>query len=176
MDLDIQPVRLNSTNYRRVKQLYLRSFPEYEREPWGWLLLKSRFSRADFMAFYDQEKFVGFAYVLHSQGCHYILFLAVDDQVRSQGYGGRIIQQLRHRYGDDQLLLDVEEPDVRAANNKQRLRRIAFYQRNGFHLTAKRFPEEEVTFRVLATKRQINGKRIDQIFEWFAWPLGWIIQ
>lgn len=176
MDLDIQPVRPGQDNYRRVKQLYFRAFPKYEQEPWSWLMLKSRFKRADFMAFYDEDQFVGFAYVIHSQGCHYILFLAVADQVRSQGYGSRIIHQLRRHYRDDSLLLDVEEPDDRAANNQQRLRRVAFYRRNGFYPTTKRFPEKHVTFRVLATKRQINGQRVDRIFDWFSWPLGWLIQ
>ena len=64
MDLDIQPVRLSLKEYKQVKQLYMRAFPKYEREPWTWLLIKSKYQRADFMAFYDQEQFVGFAYVI----------------------------------------------------------------------------------------------------------------
>lgn len=79
MDLDIQPVRLSLSNYRDVKQLYQRAFPKYEREPWPWMMLKSKFKQADFMAFYDQDQFVGFSYVIHSHGFHYILFLAVND-------------------------------------------------------------------------------------------------
>ena len=90
MDLDIQPVRLSLKEYKQVKQLYMRAFPKYEREPWTWLLIKSKYQRADFMAFYDQEQFVGFAYVIHSHGMHYILYLAVNDQICSQGYGTRI--------------------------------------------------------------------------------------
>ena len=108
MDLDIQPVRLSLREYKQVKQLYMRAFPKYEREPWTWLLVKSKYQRADFMAFYDQKQFVGFAYVIHSHGMHYILYLAVNDQIRSQGYGTRIINELRRLYPKDSLALDVE--------------------------------------------------------------------
>ncbi|MDO4902722.1 MAG: GNAT family N-acetyltransferase [Limosilactobacillus sp.] len=176
MDLDIQPVRLGLSNYQEVKQLYRRAFPKYEREPWSWMMLKSKFKQADFMAFYDEDKFVGFSYVIHSRGFHYILFLAINDQLRSQGYGSRIIKQLRSLYPSDSLVLDIEQPDPSAKNNKQRLRRLAFYKRNGFYLTPKKLEEEEVTYQVLATKKNINQRKIDHVFEWFSWPLGWLIQ
>lgn len=176
MDLDIQPVRLSLKEYPEVKQLYFRAFPQYEREPWTWMMLKSKFKRADFMAFYDRQQFVGFAYVIHSRGFHYILFLAVNDKLRSHGYGSRILSELRQKYTNDSLLLDIEEPNPHAANNRQRLRRLAFYKRNGFYQTPKKFPEEQVTFQVLATKKQINQQKVDRVFEWFSWPLGWFIQ
>lgn len=176
MDLDIQPVRLSLKEYKQVKQLYMRAFPKYEREPWTWLLIKSKYQRADFMVFYDQEQFVGFAYVIHSHGMHYILYLAVNDQIRSQGYGTRIINELCRLYPEDSLALDVEQPNPQAANNQQRLRRLKFYRRNGFFPTPKLFKEEKVTFQVLATNKKINQRKIDKAFEWFSWPLGWLIQ
>lgn len=172
MDLDIQPVRLSLKEYRQVKQLYTRAFPKYERESWTWLLLKAKYQRADFMAFYDQEQFVGFVYVIHSHGMHYILYLAVNDQVRSHGYGTRIINELRTLYPQDSLVLDIEQPDPTAANNHQRLRRLSFYKRNGFFPTPKLFKEEKVTFQVLATNKKINQHKVDQVFEWFDGPLA----
>ncbi len=176
MDLDIQPVRLSLKEYSQVKQLYMRAFPKYEREPWMWLMLKSKYRQADFMAFYDHEQFIGFAYVIHSHGMHYILYLAVNDQVRSRGYGSRIINAIRHLYPQDSLVLDVEQPNPQAANNQQRLRRMRFYRKNGFFPTPKLFKEEKVTFQVLATNKKINQQKVDKVFEWFSWPLGWLIQ
>lgn len=176
MDLDIQPVRLSLKEYSQVKQLYMRAFPKYEREPWMWLMLKSKYRQADFMAFYDHEQFIGFAYVIHSHGMHYILYLAVNDQVRSRGYGSRIINAIRHLYPQDSLVLDVEQPNPQAANNQQRLRRMRFYKKNGFFPTPKLFKEEKVTFQVLATNKKINQQKVDKVFEWFSWPLGWLIQ
>jgi GNAT superfamily N-acetyltransferase len=154
----------------------MRAFPKYEREPWMWLMLKSKYRQADFMAFYDHEQFIGFAYVIHSHGMHYILYLAVNDQVRSRGYGSRIINAIRHLYPQDSLVLDVEQPNPQAANNQQRLRRMRFYKKNGFFPTPKLFKEEKVTFQVLATNKKINQQKVDKVFEWFSWPLGWLIQ
>ena len=73
MDLDIQPVRSGLADYQEIKQLYMRAFPAYEREKWAWLIFKSHFKHADFEAFYDQGQFVGFAYVIHVKGLHYVL-------------------------------------------------------------------------------------------------------
>lgn len=175
MDLDIQPVRLSLKEYKDVKQLYMRAFPKYEREAWSWLLLKSKYKRADFMAFYDQQRFVGFAYVIHSHAMHYILYLAVNDQVRSKGYGTRIINELRALYPKDSLVLDIEQPDPTTTNNHQRLRRLNFYRRNGFFPTSRVFKEEKVTFQVLATNKKVKQQKVDKIFEWFEWPLGWLM-
>ena len=176
MDLDIQPLRLSLREYKQVKQLYKRAFPNYEQEPWLWLRLKSQSAVADFMVFYDRKQFVGFAYVIHSHGMHYILYLAVNDKVRSRGDGSRIINQLRTLYPRDSLVLDIEKPNPAAANNQQRVRRLNFYKRNGFFLTPKLFKEEKVTFQVLSTNKKINQQRVDHIFDWFSWPLGWLIQ
>jgi GNAT superfamily N-acetyltransferase len=130
----------------------------------------------NFTICHDQNQFVGFSYVIHSHGFHYILFLAVNDQLRSQGYGSRIIAQLRTLYPSDSLVLDIEQPDPSAKNNRQRLRRLAFYKRNGFYLTPKKLEEDQMTYRVLATKKHINQHKVDRVFEWFSWPLGWFIQ
>lgn len=174
MDLDSQLVRPGQHNYQEIKQLYQRAFPAYERESWRWLLLKSWFKQADFLAFYDQDQFVGFAYVLHTKGLHYVLYLAVNDQLRSKGYGSRILAALKARYAGVPLALDIEEPDPTAANNRQRLRRLAFYRRNGFALTNKRMKDPEVTYRVLTTARHFNRQAVDHVFNWFEWPFGWL--
>src|SRR5699024_9391089 len=110
----------------------MRAFTKYKREPGTWLLINIKYQRDNIMAIYYHEQFVGFAYVIHSHGMHYILYLAVNDQIRSQGYGTRIINELRRLYPEDSLALDVEQPNPQAANNQQRLRRLKFYRRNGF--------------------------------------------
>src|SRR5699024_4135254 len=152
----------------------MRAFPAYEREKWAWLIFKSHFKHADFEAFYDQGQFVGFAYVIHVKGLHYVLYLAVNDRLRSQGYGSRILTTLKQHYHGVPLALDVEAPDPTVANNHQRLRRLAFYRKNGFRPTSRKMKDPEVTYQVLTTTNHFNGQKVDHVFDWFEWPFGWL--
>lgn len=176
MDLAVRDVRLGAAHYRAVKKLYFRAFPKYERIPWRWMLFKALFKEASFLAFFDDQKFVGFTYIVHGEGMHYVLFLAVNDQLRSLGYGTRILNAINEMFENDILILDVEKPDVFAENNNQRMRRINFYKRNGFYVTANEMQDKDMTYCVMATDRDISKRDLDPIFNWFSWPLGRFVE
>lgn len=167
MSLTVKTLKLGLPEYQQAKALYYRAFPQYEQETWRRLLFKCLFRRADFLVFYDQERFVGLSYVIHHHEIHYVLYLAVNDQVRSQGYGSRILDQLKRRYASDTLILDIEQPDRMAANNQQRLRRLHFYRKNGFDLTSRLTKTPEVTYQLLATRQPIDHDKVDEMFAWF---------
>lgn len=59
-----------------------------------------------------------------------ILYLAVNDKIRSKGYGSRILQEIKGRAHSRSIVLNVEKPSVNAENNAQRISRIAFYEKN----------------------------------------------
>lgn len=167
MTLRTQPVTPRLPEYRQVKQLYYRAFPKYEQESWRRLMFKRLFWRADFIAFYDDHQFVGFTYLVHHQGIHYLLYLAVNDQARSQGYGSKILQATCRRYPTDTAVLDIEQPDPVAVNNHQRQRRLGFYRKNGFDLTDRLTPTADVTYQMLSNTRQVDHTKVDEMFAWF---------
>ena len=176
MSLTMQPISRRLPAYQQAKQLYRRAFPRYERAPWLWLMLKGRQQRADFWAFFDDDRFVGLAFVIHGrQRIHYLYYLAVNDQVRSKGYGSRILTQLRQKMNGETIVLDCEQPDPAADNHPQRVRRIAFYAKNGFYQTKHFHHDRGVSFHVLATQRSINRDHVDELVRWWSWPLGWLI-
>lgn len=167
MTLTVKPLKPSLPEYRQVKALYYCAFPEYEQEAWSRLLFKRLFRRADFLVFYDQDQFVGLSYVIHHHGIHYVLYLAVNDQVRSKGYGSQILDHLKDRYAPDTLVLDIEQPDSMANNNHQRLRRLRFYRKNGFSLTDRLTKTPAVTYQLLSTNQEIDHAKVDNMFTWF---------
>lgn len=167
LSLTVKPLKSSLPEYRQVKALYYRAFPKYEQESWSRLLFKQLFSRADFLVFYDQEQFVGLSYVIHHHGIHYVLYLAVNDQVRSKGYGSQILDELKRRYAPDTLILDIEQPNSVATNNHQRLRRLRFYRKNGFALTDRLTKTPAVTYQLLSTSQEIDHAKVDNMFAWF---------
>lgn len=58
----------------------------------------------------------------------HVLFLAVEETLRGNGYGSQILDAIRRAYPDKRLILDVEMPDPEAENQEQRTKRIAFYK------------------------------------------------
>lgn len=167
MTLRIQHVTPLLPEYRFIKRLYYRAFPDYEQEAWLRLMFKRLFWRADFIAFYDEQRLVGFTYLVHHQEIHYLLYLAVNDQVRSRGYGSQILKQVSQMYVNDTLVLDIEQPNVNAANNHQRLRRLHFYQKNGFVLTSRLTPTDDVTYQMLSNHSAVDQAKVDEMFAWF---------
>ena len=62
----------------------------------------------------------------------------------------RILTHFRERYGDVPQLLEIEPVVREAGNYQQRVRRLAFYERNGFTVTNMLTHEADQTYRVLA--------------------------
>lgn len=70
----------------------------------------------------------------------FVLYLAVDQAVRSGGYGREILQNISQTYPEQTIVLDIEALDSSAENAEQRQKRREFYVRNGFHSTGNGFP------------------------------------
>ena len=82
-------------NFKEIKKLYKHAFPRSERVPF--FLIKRFSKRRDISltAFYDGETFCGFSYSVESDTLFLVLYLAVSEAVRGQGYGGKILTYLR---------------------------------------------------------------------------------
>ncbi|MGT2929815.1 GNAT family N-acetyltransferase [Streptococcus dentasini] len=106
----------------------------WERLPLSWLINCLVGGYADFTAYFDRGNFCGFTYSLKSDKVYYLLFLAVPKDLRSKGYGSTILKAVAQKAGDCPCILVIEPLDTSAGNYSQRLRRLAFYQANDYHL------------------------------------------
>ncbi|WP_165210781.1 GNAT family N-acetyltransferase [Streptococcus tangpeifui] len=138
-----------------LESLYLTAFPPEERLDWDWLLKKADSGQADFVAYYDDSDFVGFTYSLMSDTVYYLLFLAVVEDKHSQGYGSAILAKVAQQAGSRIRVLVIEPSDQAASNYGQRLRRLAFYQSNGYHLTPHYYYEGPEVYQVMASQTRL---------------------
>lgn len=139
MALTALPYR-KAKNKRQIKKLYRSAFPKEERAPWRRFLHGS--FRSEIEVYYDEGEFVGFTVSLPTDTFYYVFYLAVADGARSKGYGGAILERVCA--GRSLVVLDMEKVDESAPNYEQRLKRRAFYERNGFSIT----PVEYTVFGV----------------------------
>lgn len=146
----------------QVRGLYHRAFPDEERIPWWLLRLNSMRQDINLTAWMDGDKFCGFTSSVTVEGLHFLLFFAVAEDCRSMGYGSAILQAIRAKY--PAVVLNIELLDPAAPNYPERLRRFAFYQKNGFHDAHYHVWEVGGKFRVLSTELPLDVPRYRKVF------------
>lgn len=158
MKLRAEHIKKSMPYYNDILEIYKNSFPEIERFPMWLLRIMSHLKGINFIAFHDEDILCGFSYFFVNEETVFILFLAVNDKIRSKGYGSQIISWIKDTYPNRNIFLDVEKPDENSENNHQRLKRIQFYQRNGIFETGHFFTYDNVTYEILCTDKNFTDK------------------
>lgn len=131
-DLEAKAVMCGSPLYREVIDLYRRAFPKEEQTPLWHMRLMSLLPGVALRAWRDGEALAGLTFTVESRTMVWLFYLAVNDAVRSRGYGSRILAQVRREAAGRPVVLEIEPVEAGAPNPDQRRRRLAFYERNGF--------------------------------------------
>lgn len=129
--MELVKIKNKNDDMENMKKLYLRAFPKEERAPFWLLKSKSKKDFVDFLAIYDESKWVGFAYVIRYEKLAYIFYLAIDDSVRGKGYGTKTLKKLKEKYDGYKIFLALETLDKNADNYEQRVKRHNFYRNAG---------------------------------------------
>lgn len=131
MAIHVKTITRKNKDYKKIKQLYHSAFPRNERLPISFILYRQRKPYADFLSFYENDTFLGLAYVIHYKNAALVFYLAIDDTLRGQGYGSKILDTIKKKY-KGRIILEIETLDKQASNYTQRIRRSKFYKKNGF--------------------------------------------
>ena len=151
MALNIIPANVNKSTRGEVKRLIKSSFPIIEQFPFWLLSLLALQKGVRFDAYYDNEVFCGLTYTVEDKNMVFILYLAVNDKIRSQGYGSQILQSVKNHVYTKPIVLNVEATNPNAANAQQREKRIEFYRKNGIIDTNYVFVDNGETYSVLSS-------------------------
>ena len=161
----------DAPNSGQIKGLYLSAFPKEEQMPWPLVRLLICQRDVDVHGYYDGGRFCGFTFSAATEDVLFILFFAVADDCRGQGYGSAILKLLKDEKPGRSIVLNVELLDPEAENYDQRLRRMAFYRKNGFYDTGYDIDEVGGTFRVLATRQELDVPGYLRVFHKLSFGL-----
>ena len=134
MSLRVEKV-LNSSRKVEIREIYERSFPKEERMPFFMMLGMSCLWNTQFLSFYDGETLCGLAYLAAMGRQTFLMFFAVEENIRSLGYGGRILEQIQALHPKNKIIVSIEPCGADAEYLENRVRRKAFYLRNGYKET-----------------------------------------
>ena len=149
-----------------VRPLFEEAFPVDERPPSN--IFFSSFlgeNNKVLLGFYEKNEFVGFTSLIVYKDICYIFFLAVSPTKRNQGWGGKILQYVKEKYQEYNILLCYEEVNEKYDNYSQRRIREQFYLNNGFKINPLKTNEFGVIFQTACIgTRTITFKDYQEIF------------
>ena len=131
---------LTRAQLRQVYHTYVKAdFPHSERRPLSSIESLRRTGRYDAWGVYEGPELLAYAFVWRTADdrCALLDYLAVCPEGRGQGRGTLALELLQARYSPDcPLLVEAEAPEkgVPPEEDRQRRRRLDFYQRAGFRL------------------------------------------
>ncbi len=136
MNLIEKKLSRNLPDYKEICDFMKRVFPKEELIPM-WLIriiiLKKNY---DFKVYYDNDLFVGILFTIESDDSLFVFYIAVNDKIHSKGYGSKLLKVIFDKYPNKPVTLFIETmSDKSAENYEQRVKRLAFYERNGFRYT-----------------------------------------
>lgn len=144
---------INNGKYiAEIEKLYLKAFPESERFPFEILEECSKENNSDLYAIIDNDKFIGMSYIVNCGKAYYLMYLAVEPNLRNKRYGSKILKDLKEKY--KLLFLSIDEP-----NNSINIRHKNFYLRNGFYDINRFYEDTGINYEILCTddKYEITG-------------------
>jgi GNAT superfamily N-acetyltransferase len=117
-------------DWLRIRLLYRRAFPRYERKPFKIIRNMQREGRTDVWLAEKDGRFAGLAATINSDAVILLDYLAVHEKLRDQGVGSAMLQALLTLYEGRGLFVEIEAAD-RDDPDGFKARRKAFYLRNG---------------------------------------------
>lgn len=132
MDLRVENVTGRSKEKEKIKEIYTSSFLKEDRMPFWLMLIMAKMKNTEFISFHDKDILCGFVYMATVQNMTFVMFLAVDENIRSKGYGSHILDKIQSIHPDSKIIISIERCDEDAKDIEQRLRRKKFYVNNGY--------------------------------------------
>ncbi len=133
-----------------IKELYTTAFPAQERIPFFYLINRCKLPDIKFYAFYDDGNFIGISYLFGRNLKTYIHYLAIAQDMRGSGYGGKILSLIKNLYSKNTVFLSIEEISPKYEDNVVRASRLRFYEKNGFIVNDFNIKEFGMTFHILS--------------------------
>lgn len=165
--MKIQRIERRDSPYAMaMHNLYFEAFPENERKPLETLYTHQESGFADvFVILEDDDSFVGMITTLKHSSLMFVEYFAIHSKYRGLGYGSKVLDLLHEKYHDVNICLEIDVVDPAASDYEKRLRRLHFYEKNGFQQLGIIVNLFGVTFELLGTSPDIEFDEYFLLYE-----------
>lgn len=135
-----------------IKPLYERTFPSDEQVPYQHLKNQALKPISDLIAIFDEDIFIGLLSLVYFEDIVFLWYLAIVEDRRNMGYGSKVLEDIQNKYDDKRIILNIEE----CLNDKTKLKRKAFYLKNGFKECGYKTEEYGVRYEMLYSHNYVD--------------------
>lgn len=160
-----EDIKKEMPNYHVIKDLQMTAFPPEESFTPEELLKLSESVKIKYKSFWEGEQFCGIIFYNVGENMLYLFYLAVPEELRSKGYGAKLIQWLIKMYPNKTVVGNIEPVGFNAENENQRIRRLAFYEQNGFHRVPVRLSDDSGLYDIISTGSVFDEKEYMQLID-----------
>lgn len=128
----LQISQSDKVRWEKVWELYEQSFPIAERRKIGDHIRACNDPQFFPLSAWEGNTLIGILFFWEWDSYRYLEYLAVNPQLRGQGYGSQLLSYLRDT--EHTIILEIDP-----LSNEMSVRRLQFYERAGFTLTPYRF-------------------------------------
>lgn len=140
------------------------------------LLHSGKKHRLDLFLLRDRGENLGLTVTAPYRDLVLVYYLAVDPEKRGQGVGSQVMALWQAQYPGKRIFLEIERPEEGAKNQPQRLRRKAFYLRNGLRETGLTVSVFGVPMEVLSLNGPLTFREYHSVYRHILLPLCWRVR
>ena len=159
-----------------IHLLYESAFPPDERMPFERVLQKRDAGVMRLLSVESENgEFLGFANItLCLDDVLALNYFAILPEMQGRGYGTDVIKELKKRYSERSIVIDIEDNNVECDNAEQRKRRRCFYERLGFFAMPYRLSIFGVPSLIMSSGRAYSLEQYKEIFAevFSAWAVS----
>lgn len=147
-------VKYKTIYYKQVNDIYEKSFPTQEKCANFKKIIENK--NTELYCLVDNKTVVGMTYLIQYKDMIFILYLAINPEYRSKGYGSYLLKWCLNKYRNKKFFLNIEEVNEKFDDYEIRKRRLAFYLKNGFFITNYISNEKIINFNILSNCPEID--------------------
>ena len=157
--------RNSSERIEAIGALYEISFPPNERMPFERVLKKCEDGSMRLLSVESENgEFLGFANITLCYDALVLNYFAIKPSMQGRGFGTDVIIELKKRYPERSIVIDIEDDSVEADNTEQRIRRRLFYERLGFFAMPYRLSIFGVESIIMSSGREYSCEEYLKVF------------
>jgi GNAT superfamily N-acetyltransferase len=149
-----------------VIDLYKKAFTTAQRIPTWILKFKLRKGKeVGFNVLYADDAWIGLIYATEFRDIVLVHFLAISEPFRSGGYGSKVMDSMKFMHSGKRIVLNIEKLDKQEKNFEQRIKRKAFYEKNGFSSSGYFVKEPEEKLEMLIFGGIISKEEVEAMYK-----------
>lgn len=147
-------IKFNKNYYKQVNNIYKQSFPKEERYISLNKMIKNK--DAELYCLVNKKEVYGITYLIKYKEMIFILYLAINPEIRSKGYGSYLLKWCLNKYNGKDIYLNIDEVNENKKDYEIRKRRQKFYLKNDFYMTDYISEEEMQNFNILCNNKTVK--------------------